>query len=133
MLPEDAWWPVRLGAPNGLIRRDNEVRPEVVDSLREGLVHHLERVNRRGQHRVWSNHARLDQEGDLEVGEASALADASTLAVHGHAAADDQVHRWQLAGSDLPPGFGRAFLGGRLPGGHVQVLGVQQEERQLIG
>jgi hypothetical protein len=92
MLPEDPWWPVRLGAPDGLIRGDDEVHPEVVDGLRDRLVHHLERVDRGGQHRVGPNHASLNQEGNLEVGESSALADASTLAVHGHAAADHQVH-----------------------------------------
>jgi hypothetical protein len=110
MLPEDAWWPVRLGAPDGLVRGDDEVHTEVVDSLREGLVHHLERVNRGGQHCVWPNHASLHQEGNFQVGESSALADASALAVHGHAATDNQVHRWHLAGGDLPPGLGRAFL-----------------------
>jgi hypothetical protein len=35
LLPEDAWWPMRLGAPDGLIiRGDNEIDPEVVDGLR---------------------------------------------------------------------------------------------------
>ena len=43
MLPEDAWWPMRLGAPDGLIRGDDEVHPEVMDGLREGLVHYLKR------------------------------------------------------------------------------------------
>src|SRR5215217_6547760 len=81
MLPEDAWWPVWFGAPDGLVRGDDEVHPEVVDSLREGLVHHLERVHRGGQHRVWPNHAGLHQEGNFQVGESSTLADASTLAV----------------------------------------------------
>src|SRR3712207_3854602 len=109
MLPEDAWWPVRLGAPDGLIRGDHEVYPEVVDGFRDGLVHHLERVDRGGQDRVGPDHASLDQEGNFEVGESSALADASALAVHGHAAADDQVYRWQLSGCDLAPGLGRAF------------------------
>src|SRR6266545_3912836 len=132
MLPEDAWWPVRLGAPDGLIGGDDEVHPEVVDGLREGLVHYLERVNRSGQHRIWPNHASLDQEGNLEVGESPALADASTLAVHGHAAADDQVHRWQLAGCDLPSGLGRALLGGRLPWVDAQAFWIQQVERQLV-
>src|SRR5512133_1363205 len=108
MLPEDAWWPVRLGAPDGLVRGDDEVHTEVVDGLRERLVHHLERVNRGGQHRVWPTHASLHQEGNFQVGESSALADANALAVHGHAAADDQVHRWQLPGRDLPASLGRA-------------------------
>ena len=31
MLPEDAWGPVRLGAPDGLIWGDDEVYPEVVE------------------------------------------------------------------------------------------------------
>src|SRR5215216_6216867 len=110
MLPEDAWWPVRLGAPDDLVRGDDEVHTEVVDGFGEGLVHHLERVDRSGQDCVWPEHASLDQEGNLEVGESSALADASALAVHSDAAADDQVHRWQLAGGDLAPRPGRAFL-----------------------
>jgi hypothetical protein len=116
MLPEDAWWPVRRGAPDGLVRGDDEVHTEVVDGFGEGFVDHLEEVDRGGQHRVWPNHPSLNQERDLEVGEASALADASTLAVHGHAAADDQVHRWQLRGCHLPPGLGclmRSVLAGR--------------------
>jgi hypothetical protein len=132
MLPEDAWWPVWLGAPDGLVRRDDEVHAEVMDGFGEGLAHHLERVDRGGQHRVWPNHARLDQEGNFEIGESSALADTSALAVDGHAAADDQVHRRELLGCDLAPHLGRAFLGGRLPWGHGQVLGVQQVERQLV-
>jgi hypothetical protein len=41
MLPEDAWWPVRFGAPDGFVRGDDEVDTEVVDGFREGLVHHL--------------------------------------------------------------------------------------------
>jgi hypothetical protein len=65
-------------------------------------------VDRGGQHRVGPNEASLDQERNFEVGESSALADASTLAVHGHAAAHHQVHRWQLRGCELPPGPGRA-------------------------
>jgi hypothetical protein len=36
MLPEDAWWPVRLGAPDGLVRGDDEVHPEVMDGFGEG-------------------------------------------------------------------------------------------------
>jgi hypothetical protein len=60
MVPEDSWWPVGLGAPY-------EGHPEVVDSLREGLVYHLERVDRGGQHRIWPKYASLDQEGHLEV------------------------------------------------------------------
>jgi hypothetical protein len=127
MLPEDAWWPVRLGAPDGLVRGDDKVHTEVVDGLREGLVHHLQRVNRGSQHRIWPKHASLNQERNLKVRESSALADASTLAVHRHAAADHQVHRWQLRGCDLPSSLGCAFLGGRLPWGHAQALGVQQE------
>ena len=91
MLPEDAWRPVRLSAPDGLVRCDDKIHAEVVDGLGEGFVDHLERVDGGGQDRVWPKHAGLDQEGDLEVGESSALADASALAVHGHAAADDQV------------------------------------------
>ena len=98
------------------LRGDDEVDTEVVDGFGEGFVHYLERVDRGGQDRVRPNYASLDQEGNLEVGESSALADAGTLAVDGHAAADDQVHRWQLGGCDLAPGLGRAFLGGRLPG-----------------
>jgi hypothetical protein len=39
MSPEDAWWTMRLGAPDGLIRGDDEVHPEVVDGLREGFVY----------------------------------------------------------------------------------------------
>ena len=67
MLPEDAWWPVRLAAPDGLVWGDDEVHTEVVDGFGERLVHHLERVDRSGQHRVWPNNAGLDQESDLEV------------------------------------------------------------------
>jgi hypothetical protein len=52
------------------------------------------------------------------------LADARTLAVHGHAAADDQVYRWQLGGCDLPPDLGGAFLGGRLLWGDAQAAEV---------
>jgi hypothetical protein len=33
VLPEDAWWPVRLGAPDGLVRGDDEVYTEVVEGL----------------------------------------------------------------------------------------------------
>jgi hypothetical protein len=73
MLPEDAWWPVRLGAPDDLLRSDDEVHTEVVDGLRERLVHELERVDRGGQDRVWLNDAGLDQEGDLQVGKAPPL------------------------------------------------------------
>ena len=113
-------------------RGDDEVHSEVVDGFGEGLVHHLEWVDRGGQHRVWPDHAGLDEEGDFEVGEASALADTSTLAVHGHAAADDQVHRWQFRRRDLPSCLGCAFLGGRLPGGDAQALWIQQVERQLL-
>jgi hypothetical protein len=81
MLPEDAWWPVRYGAPDGLVGGDDEVDTEVVDGFGKGFVHDLEGVDRGGQHRVWPKHASLDQEGYFEVGEASALADASALAV----------------------------------------------------
>ena len=49
MLPEDAWWPVRLSAPDGLVRGHDEVNMEVVDSFGKGLVHDLERVHRGGQ------------------------------------------------------------------------------------
>jgi hypothetical protein len=44
-----------------------------VDGFGERLVHHLERVDRGGQHRVWAKHAGLDQEGHLEVCESSPL------------------------------------------------------------
>ena len=101
--------------------------PGVVDGFGERLVHHLERVDRGGQHRVWANHAGLDQEGHLEVCESSALTDARTLAVPGHAAADDQLYRRQLCGCDLA-GLGPALLGGRLPGVDAQVRWVQQLE-----
>jgi hypothetical protein len=117
MVPKDAWWPVRLSAPDGFVRGDDEVDTEVVEDLREGLVHDLERVHRGGQHRVRPKHASLDQEGNLQVGESSALTNASTVAVDGDAAADDQVHRWQFGGGDLSSGLGRAFLGGCLPWG----------------
>ena len=40
---------------------------------REGVVHHLEQVERGGQHRVGRKHASLDQEGNLQVGESSTL------------------------------------------------------------
>jgi hypothetical protein len=70
---------------------DDKIHPEVVAGLWEGLVHHLKRVDRGGQDRVGPDHASLDEEGDLEVGESSALADASALAVHGHAAAYHSV------------------------------------------
>jgi hypothetical protein len=103
-----------------------------VDGLGEGFVDHLERVDRGGQDRVWPKHVGLDQEGNLEVGESSALADASAFTVHGHAAADDQVHRWQLSRCNLPSGLGHAFLGGCLPWGHAQALWIQQVERQLV-
>jgi hypothetical protein len=101
MLPEDAWWPVRLGTTDGLIRGDDELDTEVVYGFGEGHVYHLERVDRGDDHRVWPNHASINQEGDLEVGEASTLADASTPAVHGHAAADDQ----STVGSSLAATF----------------------------
>jgi hypothetical protein len=89
VLPKDAWWPARLSAPDDLVRGHDEVHPEVVKGFGEGLVHDLEGVDRGGQYRVWPNDAGLDEEGDFEVGESSALADASALAVHGHAAADN--------------------------------------------
>jgi hypothetical protein len=82
MLPEDAWWPMRLSAPDGLIRGGDEVHTEVVDGLGQRLVHHLERVDRGSQDRVRANHASLDEEGDLEIRESSAFADASALAVY---------------------------------------------------
>jgi hypothetical protein len=45
VLPEDAWWPVRLGAADGFVRGEDEVHTEVVDGFGEGFVHYLERVN----------------------------------------------------------------------------------------
>jgi hypothetical protein len=60
MLLEDAWWPVRLAAPDGFFRGDDEVHTEVVDCFGEGLVQHLERVNRGDHDCVWPNHAGLD-------------------------------------------------------------------------
>jgi hypothetical protein len=87
MVPEDAWWPVRLGAPDGLVWGDDEVHTEIVDGLREWLVHHLKRVDRGSQHGVRPNHPSLNQEGNLQVGESSALADASALAPRSRSAA----------------------------------------------
>src|SRR4029453_8009807 len=46
MLPEDAWWPMRLGAPDGLSRSDDEVHTEVMDGFGERLIHHLKGVDR---------------------------------------------------------------------------------------
>src|SRR5919202_395031 len=65
MLPEDPWRSVRLSAPDGLVRCDDEVHPEVVDGFGKGLVHHLKWVNRGGQDCVWPKHAGLDQQGDF--------------------------------------------------------------------
>src|SRR4030095_5422516 len=61
MVPEDSWWPVRLGAQDGLVWGDEKVHTEVVNGFGKGLVHHLEPVDRGSQHRVWPNHASLDQ------------------------------------------------------------------------
>src|SRR4029450_8716152 len=102
MLPEDAWWPMWLGAPDGLVRGDDEVHTEVVEGFGGGLGPATgrgeggggvceERADGVAQYRVWPKHAGLDQEGNFQVGESSALADACALAVHGYAAADDQV------------------------------------------
>jgi hypothetical protein len=33
VLPEDAWWPVRLNAPDDVVRGEDEVHTEVVDGL----------------------------------------------------------------------------------------------------
>jgi hypothetical protein len=85
------------------------------------------------QHGTWPQHAGLDQQRDLQVGEAATLADANTLVVDHHAAANHQVHRAHLAGCDLPPGPGRTLLGGGLPREKAQVLRVQQVKRQVVG
>jgi hypothetical protein len=109
---------VRLGTPDSVVRGHDEIHTEVVDGFGEGLAHHLERVHRGGQHRVWASYTGLDQESYLEVGEASALADASALAVHGHAATDDQVHRGSSLAATFRPSLAAPSLVAASHGGH---------------
>jgi hypothetical protein len=117
---------------SGLIRGDDEVHPEVVDGLRDRLVHHLERVDRGGQHRVGPNHASLNQEGNLEVGESSALCRREHPG--GSRPRSRRPPGPPMAAPWLRPSsrLGCAFLGGRFPWGRAQVLRVQQVEGQLI-
>jgi hypothetical protein len=123
VFPEDPGWSLWLAAPDDLLRGDDEIHAEVVGGLWERLVHYLQLMHGGGQHRLGPKQAGLDEEGNLQVGEAPALADSHSLAVDHHAAADDEIDRPQFADRNLPRGFGRSFFGGGVPWRDVQMLG----------
>jgi hypothetical protein len=80
-----------------------------------------------------ADRAGLEQQGELQVGEAAAHTDPGTLAVDGHAAADHQVHGVQLGQADPPPGARRTGDGGGTTGWDAKTLRVEQDEGVLVG
>src|SRR5216684_1799345 len=74
-----------------LLRRDNDVQPEVVRRLGQVLVQDLEGVDGRGDGRPVADHPGLSGQGELEVGVPPALADPLSRAVDGDRVTHDQV------------------------------------------
>jgi hypothetical protein len=132
-LPEDPGRPPAAAAGDGLPAGDDQVRAEVVGGLRQRLIQHLQRVDGGGHYGVLPDQAGLGQQGELQVGEAAALARAGALAVDSHAATHHQVHRCKLGHADPPPGARRTGDGGGAAGWEAEALGVEFDEGTLVG
>src|SRR5438105_10210449 len=100
MAPEDAWRTAARRRSQRLLGRDDEVDAEVVLRLRQLLVEQLEWVHRRRDGRRVADEAGLDEQAELEVRVAAALADPNAVAVHGDGPADDEVDRLELLDRD---------------------------------
>ena len=83
-----------------LVGRDDEVDAEVVLGLRQLLVQHLERVDGRRNRGRGAHEAGLDEQAELEIRVAAALADTDAVAVDGDGAADDEVDGLELLDRD---------------------------------
>src|SRR3954451_1920127 len=136
VLPHDA----RRSAPRidveDVVRRDNDVDAEVVSGLGQFRVEQLERMDGRHDGRRVVDQSRLDQQPELEVGVAAALADAHARAIDGDRAADDEIDvaevldaRGRAFGQRLiyrriARDANERFVPGQTRHGHVQRLAV---------
>jgi hypothetical protein len=93
----------------------------------------LDLVHRGDEEGLRADQACLGGEGELQVGEAAALAEPRAVRADCDAAHDHQVDRGQLADADPPGRAGRPADRGRLARWLVQVVGIQGEERLRLG
>lgn len=96
VFPHDPTRALTSLARDDLLRRDDQVDAEVMLGLGDLLLDDLKLVHRRHDGRFLSHQPGLDEQRDFEVGVVGPLADASSGAVDGHAAADDDVYRTHL-------------------------------------
>ena len=96
VLPEDALGPSGAAAADDLLTGTIRSRQKSWAVSGSGLGKQL-RVDGGGHHGLGADQASLDQQRELQVREATTLTHPGALAVHGHAAADHQVHGLQLA------------------------------------
>jgi len=94
--PEDALGPSGAAAADDLLTGTIRSRQKSWAVSGSGLGKQL-RVDGGGHHGLGVDQASLDQQRELQVREATTLTHPGALAVHGHAAADHQVHGLQLA------------------------------------
>jgi hypothetical protein len=104
-----------------------------VRRLGERFVEYLQPMNGRHDRGVLADQAGLGHQRQFQIGIASAFADPHALAVHGHAAADDDVDGLQVAHSDLArePGCTLAGRGARRR--HCHLVRIQKVERLPVG
>jgi hypothetical protein len=133
VVPEDPLGPSAAGASDDLLVGDDQLEAEVVVGLGQGLLQDLQGVDSGRDHGVGADQAGLDQQGELQVGEAAALAHSGALAVDGDAAADHQVQGSQVSHGDPLPGAGRAVDGGGAAGRDLDPRRVEEDEGPFVG
>jgi hypothetical protein len=125
--------PAGAAAANDLLAGHDQVQAEVVAGLGQRPLQHLQGVDGGGDHGAGADQAGLDQQRELQVREAAALADPGAFAVDGHAAADHQVHGLQLGHADPPPGARRPGDGGGAAGWDLEPSRVEEDEGAFVG